>query len=41
MNNQDIRWKQRFDNFDKAFDRLSEAMNQASLNEPGLSSLLC
>ena len=33
MNDQDIRWKQRFDNFDKAFRRLNEAMSQASLNE--------
>ena len=40
MNNQDIRWKQRFDNFDKAFERLSEAMSQSSLNELELSSLL-
>ncbi len=33
MSNQDIRWKQRFDNFEKAFLRLSEAMNVRDLNE--------
>jgi nucleotidyltransferase substrate binding protein (TIGR01987 family) len=33
MSSQDIRWKQRFDNFDKAFLRLSEAMELSELNE--------
>ena len=29
----DIRWMQRFDNFEKAFFRLEEAMNRSDLNE--------
>lgn len=33
MNNPDIRWKQRFENYDMAFQRLKEAMNQPNLNE--------
>ena len=33
MNNPDIRWRQRFDNYDKAFRRLREAINQRNLNE--------
>jgi nucleotidyltransferase substrate binding protein (TIGR01987 family) len=33
MNNPDIRWKQRFQNFEKAFLRLKEAMDQKELNE--------
>jgi nucleotidyltransferase substrate binding protein (TIGR01987 family) len=33
MNNPDIRWKQRFHNFDKAFLRLKDAMEQINLNE--------
>lgn len=30
---QDIRWIQRFQNFEKAFIRLEEAMNRSDLNE--------
>lgn len=30
---EDIRWKQRFQNFDRAYQRLMEAVNQKSLNE--------
>jgi len=33
MTPQDIRWKQRFQNFEKAFLRLSEAMDKTVLNE--------
>jgi nucleotidyltransferase substrate binding protein (TIGR01987 family) len=33
MSSQDIRWIQRFDNFDKAFLRLNEAMELNQLNE--------
>lgn len=33
MTSQDIRWQQRFENFDKAYQRLKEAMEQAELNE--------
>ncbi|MBU3675710.1 MAG: nucleotidyltransferase [Chitinophagaceae bacterium] len=33
MENHDIRWKQRFANFEKAFSRLNEAMERESLNE--------
>ncbi|MGI9190894.1 MAG: HI0074 family nucleotidyltransferase substrate-binding subunit [Chitinophagaceae bacterium] len=33
MENHDIRWKQRFANFEKAFIRLNEAMQRDSLNE--------
>lgn len=29
----DIRWKQRFENFEKAFKKLEEAMNEGELNE--------
>ena len=36
MEQQDIRWKQRFQNFDKAFLRLSKAM-QIIRKEPALS----
>jgi nucleotidyltransferase substrate binding protein (TIGR01987 family) len=33
MEDKDIRWKQRFDNFNKAFHRLKEAMEATDLNE--------
>lgn len=33
MSSQDIRWKQRFDNFDKAFSKLQEAIELGELNE--------
>jgi nucleotidyltransferase substrate binding protein (TIGR01987 family) len=33
MENQDIRWKQRFQNFEKAFLSLNEAMLRKDLNE--------
>ena len=33
MDNQDIRWKQRFTNFNQAFLRLKEAMEKETLNE--------
>ncbi|MDG1278508.1 MAG: nucleotidyltransferase substrate binding protein [Algoriphagus sp.] len=33
MENQDIRWKQRFDNFKKAFAQLDKAVLQGDLNE--------
>ena len=33
MENKDIRWKQRFQNYEKAFLRLKEAMDQEELNE--------
>ena len=33
MENLDIRWKQRFANFEKAFKRLNEAMQAKNLNE--------
>ena len=33
MKNQDIRWKQRFDNFRQAYLRLQEARNTPNLNE--------
>lgn len=33
MKTQDIRWKQRFKNFEQAFCRLQEAMQQEKLNE--------
>lgn len=33
MAERDIRWMQRFDNFEKAFFRLEEAMNRSDLNE--------
>ncbi len=33
METVDIRWKQRFKNFDQAFCRLQEAVNQDNLNE--------
>ncbi|HEY89050.1 MAG TPA: nucleotidyltransferase [Thermoflexia bacterium] len=33
MSNPDIRWKQRFDNYEKAFQRLTEAIQQQNLNE--------
>ncbi len=33
MTGQDIRWKQRFQNFEKAFLRLKEAMEKEDLNE--------
>lgn len=33
MENQDIRWKQRFQNFEKAFTRLKEAVEMKELNE--------
>jgi DNA-binding HxlR family transcriptional regulator len=33
MNNTDIRWKQRFQNFEKAFLQLKEAMEKGNLNE--------
>lgn len=33
MENQDIRWKQRFQNFEKAFMRLKEAVEMKELNE--------
>lgn len=29
----DIRWKQRFENFEKAFKKLEEAVNEGELNE--------
>lgn len=31
--NQDIRWKQRFQNYEKAFFKLQEAMEKSNLNE--------
>jgi len=33
MSSQDMRWKQRFDNFDKAFLKLQEAIELGELNE--------
>lgn len=33
MENKDIRWKQRFQNFEKAFLRLKEALEMEKLNE--------
>ncbi|MDR0543308.1 MAG: nucleotidyltransferase substrate binding protein [Dysgonamonadaceae bacterium] len=33
MESQDIRWKQRFQNFKQAFFRLQEAADQVNLNE--------
>ena len=33
MKQQDIRWKQRFQNFEKAFKRLKEAVEMEELNE--------
>lgn len=33
MENADLRWKQRFQNYEKAFLRLKEAMDQLELNE--------
>ena len=33
MKNSDIRWKQRFENFEKAFKRLKEALAEPKLNE--------
>ena len=33
MENKDIRWKQRFQNFEKAFLRLKEAIEKEQLNE--------
>jgi hypothetical protein len=33
MNTYDVRWKQRFQNFEKAFLRLKEAMELEELNE--------
>ena len=33
MEDKDIRWKQRYDNFNKAFHRLKEAMEANDLNE--------
>jgi len=33
MEEKDIRWKQRFMNYDRAFKRLSEAMHEEELNE--------
>lgn len=33
MEKMDIRWKQRFANFEKVFSRLHEAMNKQNLNE--------
>ena len=33
MENKDIRWKQRFQNFEKAFLRLKEALEKGELNE--------
>jgi nucleotidyltransferase substrate binding protein (TIGR01987 family) len=33
MSSQDVRWKQRFDNFNKAFHRLSQAIDLSELNE--------
>jgi nucleotidyltransferase substrate binding protein (TIGR01987 family) len=33
MNSKDVRWKQRFQNFEKAFLRLKEAMEIEELNE--------
>jgi nucleotidyltransferase substrate binding protein (TIGR01987 family) len=33
MENKDIRWKQRFSNFEKAFQKLEEAIDEEELNE--------
>lgn len=33
MENRDIRWKQRFANYKRAFERLNEAMEENELNE--------
>ena len=33
MENKDIRWKQRFQNFEKAFKKLEEALNKDNLSE--------
>ena len=33
MENTDIRWKQRYSNFEKAFRKLQEAINSGELNE--------
>lgn len=33
MENQDIRWQQRFDNFKKAFAQLDKAVQQGDFNE--------
>lgn len=33
MENKDIRWKQRFANYERAFNRLSEAIEEEELNE--------
>ncbi len=33
MSEEDIRWKQRFANYDRAFERLHEAMEEKELNE--------
>ncbi|MDB5255436.1 MAG: hypothetical protein JWM14_131 [Chitinophagaceae bacterium] len=33
MDRQDTRWKQRFQNFEKAFNRLKEALEEEELNE--------
>lgn len=33
MSNQDIRWRQRFQNFEKAYFRLKEALDEKELNE--------
>lgn len=36
----DIRWKQRFENFDRAFQRLQEAVQQPELNELEINGLM-
>lgn len=33
MENKDVRWKQRFENFKKAFNQLEKAVNTPDLNE--------
>lgn len=33
MTSKDIRWKQRFQNFEKAYNRLKEALDEEDLNE--------
>jgi hypothetical protein len=40
MDNRDIRWEQRFNNFQKAFYKLKEAIEAQELNELTLSDRL-
>jgi hypothetical protein len=40
MKENDIRWKQRFQNFEKAFMRLKDALEMGELNALGRNGLI-